>query len=227
MATSIVANEGLDSLTIATLATRLDVSVGGLYRYFPSKEALLVSVQEQAISALGIAMTEALEQANTAPSVKALTPHTQALTRILVLLMIYSEGARLDPSRHRLIEAFLTAPTWVLSEEKARELAAVLQPVLTLCEDQLEQAINIGAMAPGDVSERTHLLWAALQGLESHRRRDRIQPPALQVDTLRWAMLRTLFVGWGSSPATVDEAFSVARDHATRKARTTQEPPDS
>ncbi|MFT7579966.1 MAG: AcrR family transcriptional regulator, partial [Myxococcota bacterium] len=43
-AMGIVLDEGIEALTIARIAARLDAAVGALYRYFPGKEALIVGL---------------------------------------------------------------------------------------------------------------------------------------------------------------------------------------
>ena len=48
-----LAEEGLAGLTMPGLAKRIECAVGGLYRYFPSKEAVLFELQKEAIEALG------------------------------------------------------------------------------------------------------------------------------------------------------------------------------
>ncbi|MEZ6185906.1 MAG: helix-turn-helix domain-containing protein, partial [Planctomycetota bacterium] len=44
--------EGLKGLTIGALAQQVDAAVGAIYRYFPSKTALLVALQLRAIEEL-------------------------------------------------------------------------------------------------------------------------------------------------------------------------------
>src|SRR5437867_4150451 len=43
--------EGFEALTIAGLAARIGVSVGGLYRYYPGKDAILLALQKEALAA--------------------------------------------------------------------------------------------------------------------------------------------------------------------------------
>ena len=48
----IVTTEGIDALTMARLASELDAAIGAVYRYFPSKGALVAQIQGQAIELL-------------------------------------------------------------------------------------------------------------------------------------------------------------------------------
>src|SRR5687768_8022335 len=48
----LVSEEGLEALTIQRIASAIGASVGGLYRYYEGKDALLWALQERAIAAL-------------------------------------------------------------------------------------------------------------------------------------------------------------------------------
>ena len=48
--------EGFDALTMQRLADECDAAVGAVYRYFPSKGALVAEVQREAIDRLATAM---------------------------------------------------------------------------------------------------------------------------------------------------------------------------
>ncbi len=58
-ASAIVAEKGLDGLTMQEVAERVDCAVGTIYTYFASKSALLAALQVNAIRVLG----ESYEQA--------------------------------------------------------------------------------------------------------------------------------------------------------------------
>src|SRR6478735_9584117 len=49
----IVTAEGFDALTMQRLADETDAAIGAVYRYFPSKGALVAEVQREAIERLG------------------------------------------------------------------------------------------------------------------------------------------------------------------------------
>ena len=58
----LVAEEGLDALTIQRIAGAIGASVGGLYRYYDGKDALLTALQQRAIAA--VADDQATDVAN-------------------------------------------------------------------------------------------------------------------------------------------------------------------
>src|SRR6185369_1123314 len=49
-ATELMRADGPAGLTIGALARRLDLSVGGLYRYYPSKGAIMVGLERRSIA---------------------------------------------------------------------------------------------------------------------------------------------------------------------------------
>jgi AcrR family transcriptional regulator len=55
----IIAADGLDSVTIARLARAMDLTVGALYRYFPSKTAILTAVTVRTLQAFTLKLEEA------------------------------------------------------------------------------------------------------------------------------------------------------------------------
>ncbi|MDP6943411.1 MAG: helix-turn-helix domain-containing protein [Myxococcota bacterium] len=206
-AMEILVEGGLEALTIPRLAERMDASVGGLYRYFPSKEAIFVALQERAIDAFAQAQREAVSAAEARAC--GLGDGTRALLRVLAAFHAFLEQAERAPAHHALVDAFLSAPAPTLSDAQARAIDTYLTPVLGVCAEHLAQAAVEGALGPGDALVRTHVLWAALHGLDHFRKRDHIQPAALRVAALERTLFRATFIGWGGAPDAVDEALAL------------------
>ena len=201
----ILAEGGIEALTIPRLAKRMDASVGGLYRYFPSKEAILVALQKRAIDVFGALQADALRQveALSSESPEGIVHLARAIASLDILLHLVHQA----PIEHALIDAFLSAPTPSLSDDAARLIDAHLAPLLEVCRETFEAASAWGVLDDSDAKVKTHLMWAALHGLSHFRKRDRIQPPALQVDALQAPLIRTLLMGWGARPEDVDAAM--------------------
>jgi AcrR family transcriptional regulator len=207
-AMEILAEGGVEALTIPRLAQRMDASVGGLYRYFPSKEAIFVALQERAIDAFATLQEDAIARADRRAA--EATPAIQSLARVIAAFHALLDLATEAPTQHALVDAFLSAPSPTLSDAQARDIEAYLTPVLTRCAAQLETASASGALSVADGMVRTHLLWAALHGLSHFRKRDRIQPDTLRVSALAPALLEGLLVGWGASHTEVQSALVLA-----------------
>lgn len=208
-AMAIVLEEGLDGLTIVHLAERLGAAVGALYRYFDSKEALLVGLQKQAIELFHGRQRQDLEEATELTRLTAVSSKVAALFFALVASTAYLEDARRAPRRHRLLDTMLSTPGQILTDDEAREVAETLAPVLGECGRRLSAAVLAEALSGGDPAERTHVLWAVMHGLDHFRKRDRIQPQNLRVRPLLRLAFRSLFIGWGGTEADVDAALDL------------------
>lgn len=89
----VVAEDGLASLTTIRVAERAGVSVGSLYQYFPSKEALVVAVIERH-------NWEILQLVQPVLAQIATLPMKQGVRRIVAAAI---EAHRLDPKLHRVL----------------------------------------------------------------------------------------------------------------------------
>ncbi len=205
-AMALIVSDSLEALTLSALARRLGTSPSALYRYYDNKEALLVALQLQAIAAYEAELRRAL--ADAAPLLAARTPDVAVLQRILIVFGHYLEHAVQRPAHHRLIDAFVSAPYAVLSDEHARAVDAQLSGVLELCCGVLMDAASQGVLSPGDPLQRTYVLWTALHGLDHFRKCDRIQPSRLQVAAVAQALFRSVLLGFGAPAPFLDQALA-------------------
>ena len=195
-ALELVASAGLDALTIGALARHLAVSPSGLYRYFESKGDLVVALQIRAISVYEARVREALGTLHPAPE------HTpeEAIQCLRRVWRTWIDAAAEIPAEHRLIDAFLSAPNPVLTDQQALAVNDRLETVLGLLDRVHDMAVAAGALTQGSARERTYLIWAALHGLGHFRKRDRIQPEALRTTRLFDQMFFVLLRGFGLDP---------------------------
>ena len=194
---AIIGERGLEALTMSALGQAVGASAAGLYRYFPSKEAILVALQEQAIEGYAVDLTRALDDL---PTRDGATVRERALERVAVAFGQYARHAQEQPARHRVIDAFLSSPRPVLSEDAARRVDASITPLIARCAATLDEAQAVGAIEPGDNVQRTVALWGALHGLDHFRKRDRIQPDALRTGPLASLLIDSVLRGFGADP---------------------------
>ena len=193
-AQAIVAAEGPDGLTMHKLAERVDAAVGALYRYFRSKDELIVALQARAIVALAEDLDRALDEADIA--------HATAEGALAALRRIpawWRRHAEQDPDGHRFIDAYFSDERRLLSDEDASAIDKLIEPMLVRVGKLFHVAAEGGALSPGDPAVRTHVLWAALHGMDHFKKRDGRNPPALQSGALLDEIVKTLLVGWGAS----------------------------
>ncbi|MCA9514041.1 MAG: TetR/AcrR family transcriptional regulator [Myxococcales bacterium] len=209
---SIVVQDGFEALTIANLARKVGVAVGAMYRYFDGKDALVAALQQEAITDLGNHLAERTEAH--AVALAKQPPKVQALARVVMSFVAYLDDARSASRRHRLVDAFLSSPSYTLSEGAAREVEAVLEPIFESVEARFDDAVAAGALTPGDAAVRTFVGWAAIHGLDHFRKRDRIVDERRRVSALVPAAFGALLLGWGADPGDVQSALAAVDELA-------------
>lgn len=213
-ATTIVAEQGQEALTMSAVARRLGSSVSGLYRYVDGQEELLVQLQQQAIEGYRNGLLAALAEAPICHPTQQPPSGVIELVSLLAFCDYYRIHASQHPARHSLLARFVASRGSLLSDRAARAVDGTLQNVLQLGVERLRAARLAGALAAGDDPQRLHLVWAALHGLDQLRKRDRIQPALLRSDVLFRSMLRTLLQGFGAKPQAVERAYAIYRNSA-------------
>lgn len=230
--------DGIDQLTVARLAKRMDSAVGALYRYFPSKAALITAMQQRAITLLHADLVRLFDRADQRwtgserngarnetrndarnDGEKADKPDpAMLLAGALFVAPAYLIAATNTPRRHRMIDAWVSNPTALLDDEQATSVNATLALILGLATGRMRTAVAAGVLAEGDNDARAHTLWALVHGLDHFRKRDRLLPASLQVPTLLRDGLGTLALGWGAHDdvvaAALDAIGQVTDDHA-------------
>ena len=60
-AQTILLNEGLEAVTVHRIARELDLTVGALYRYFPSKQAMLTALGEDIVRGFTSSLSQIID----------------------------------------------------------------------------------------------------------------------------------------------------------------------
>ncbi|MCO4760711.1 MAG: TetR/AcrR family transcriptional regulator [Myxococcales bacterium] len=208
-ALALVLEDGLDALTIAKLAGRMEMAVGAMYRYFPGKSALVAALQAREVLSLAADLRLASETAvSAAPE---LSPGDRAIVRAFAATRGYLRQSVEAPHRHRLIDASLSATEQLLDPDAARSVADVLGRLLEVVSTPLIEAARLGALTEGDALARTHILWAAVHGFDHLRKQDRNQPRRLRAAALVEIATIDLMRGWGATPTTIENVVGALR----------------
>ena len=184
LAMEIVVRDGVDGLTIVKLATAANAAVGALYRYFPSKDALLGGLQIRAVQRL-TAFTRA-----------RVDPDADAVANVVAAFRSWSAFRTAEPQLFALIDSSMSTLEPVLADDAAREVDLALQPLLAHLAGLLEAAVASGELVPGDNLRRTAMLWAAVHGAEHFRKRDRLAPASIHADAIVTALISDLLRAW-------------------------------
>ena len=175
---------GYSGLTMATLAERMGASVGGLYRYFPSKADLIVALQHEALNRFMVHMTGALQHIS-AP-----------WDRVTTVARSWASFRAAAPVEFKLLNDAVAEGERQLDDDKVKAVDAQVSKVLEVLATELSRAATEGVIMPGPSLTRAYMLWASLHGLEQLRKRDSRQPEELKVDALMAALLNDLKQAW-------------------------------
>jgi AcrR family transcriptional regulator len=190
--------DGFRALSMSGVARQLGCSVSGLYRYVGGLEELVVALQKRAIEQYRDGLNRAIASLDH-DEARPPQPARFALRRIVASFGYYSEHGETHPASHRLLAAFISEPSVILSSEAARSVDATLAGVIAINAESLTAAREAGALSEGDDVQRTYLLWASLHGLGQFRKRDRILPVHLQHAALQKRLLHDILLGFGAS----------------------------
>ena len=211
-ATELVAESGLDGLTMQALSERVDCAVGTIYTYFPSKSALVASLMGDAIRHL--MDTYHLAAARWDGELDDVDEPTAALTRILAFTQLFVASRDLHPREFEFLQMLITTPESLIDPN---DVASVLPQSLAFLADihqLLEAAVQVGALSPAtgdDESFRRTLRWTgAIHGalLVSNVANVSGLPnaDAFSASGLADSITRDLMLAWGAEPATLADA---------------------
>jgi AcrR family transcriptional regulator len=184
---------GLASFSLHRVADEVDLTAAALYRYFPSKDALLAEVLGGVIAAL------ARDLAATGQRHASASP----LDRVRALVTRWLATSRDDPHRFSLVRELLATPDRVLTDDGAAA-AAVDAMFLAMrpLSDALEAAVAAGLLAPGSAERRALTLLAMTEGLLLFRKQAARAPQRVpQPEPLILETLEDLLRGWSPAPS--------------------------
>jgi AcrR family transcriptional regulator len=206
--------EGFEALTIQRLAKKLNYAVGALYRYFRSKDALLVALLRRVMERIGEDMAAGLGQVDQARGLRLAaagqpinTPLTadEGLLRLIVVSNVYVGFAQRRPTEYGLISTLIGNPREFLATDAAAPIFPALVRLQLMLTAVIDDAVEAGALAKGDSRERGVILWSAMQGVLQLRKLGRFGVAGLALDRLAPIALRTLLLGWGAEAARIDK----------------------
>lgn len=193
-------DEGRDALTLGRLADRLDYTPGALYRYFPSKDALVAELQRSVIAWLAQAARDRVAVAAAELAGETPDPASRALLPIVVTGLTFEHAARTAPVELGLLSMYLSPPEFGLPDREAGEVFAAAWQTLGDLAGLFSAAAEAGALAPGDARERAVALWAALQGVVQTRKLARSAGGRIDPTRIAHGVLGALLAGWGAAP---------------------------
>jgi AcrR family transcriptional regulator len=190
-----IQEQGIEAVTIKSVAERLDCAVGTIYTYFPSKGALIAAVQIDAIERLGAAFERC--GARVEEIITGLDVEVAALARVLAFGRSVVAANRAYPEESRLQQRLVESRP----DYGEADLAAVSQAafaVLARPEQLLREAAALGVIAEGNAFDRTVTWLAAVSGVLSMARLRGPATEQIDVAILADRLNLDLLGGWGA-----------------------------
>lgn len=144
----LIARDGYGGFSMRRLAATVEMTAGALYRYFPTRQHVLMAYFSAALEALGDRLM----------AIAATEP--DPLRCLHQLALAYADFCLEDRDRFRLL--FLENDQGQMPE--LAQAPILLRPY-QLLRDKVEQAILGGAFHPQPVDQATQLLWGAVHGV--------------------------------------------------------------
>lgn len=218
---AIVAENGIEGLTMSEVAQRVDCAVGTIYTYFSSKSALIAALQLNAIRVLGVSYENAAGQWDETLDSMDLADDTASLVRMIAMGRLFVQWQVLQPREFEFLQMLSIAPGRVLEPS---DVASVLPSVLALFAEVRvlhDLAVDSGGISsdldrPGDDGYSRTVRWiAALDGAILVERAvmnvtEGLDPQAFNQTFMTESISRDFLLAWGASPDTLGRAYEVA-----------------
>ncbi|WP_124395639.1 TetR/AcrR family transcriptional regulator [Rhodococcus wratislaviensis] len=157
-AIDVITDLGIQDFTMAAVATRAEVSVGGVYGRYPDKDALLYAVKDQALSDLAneigqrLAEAEGTVEAVVDAYVTTLTRTLFGAERLYAFIFVHSADDERLRSRgfafHQQIRSALVECLKALGVDDERAIATTYEIIV---QSLLMRVISLGHLAPNSL----------------------------------------------------------------------------
>ena len=209
-ALDIVTTEGFDALTMQRLADECDSAIGAVYRYFPSKGALVAEVQREAVDRLSTSY--ALVRARTDAELPAfdLPADELALARVVLLGRWFVALGDTHPQELRLLQMLIGAAQVVVPVEEGMRVLPSVFRLLDMARACLDGAVDAGVLDERADSMTRVVIWAAaVGGVLQASRLDVYDAELIAGPTMSLSLTMDLFQAWGATRDQLDAANEV------------------
>ncbi|MBK8259226.1 MAG: TetR/AcrR family transcriptional regulator [Polyangiaceae bacterium] len=204
-AMNILATEGEGALTMGRLAKDEGLVAAALYRYFPSKDAILVALQKRAL--LDLSSRLKLERARWEERLARHEKPVRALGALIAAGRFYLGLRDAAPETWSLIALLLGDPRPLLSAPDAAANAPLATALLGELSSLLNDGVRADALSPGDSFNRAIVMWASLQGLGQLEKLRRVAPLPENA-LLSELTIKTILLGFGAESSLYSKSRS-------------------
>lgn len=205
-AIEIVTTEGFDALTMQRLADATESAIGAVYRYFPSKGALVAEVQREAVDRIATSYTIIRDRSDREFLLQGLDERELALSRVVMFGRFFVALADTLPQELRLLQALMGEMRTIIPlEEGLRVLPSVMRLML-LAQQAIEEAEDVGVFSESAGLDRVVTFAASVNGVMRLSTLDRYDTDLFDGERLARVLALDLFRAWGAD----DEGLAMA-----------------
>lgn len=183
-----IAKKGVQGLQLKDLARELGYTSPALYRYYPSKEALVVDLQKETLRMMHQALCRLLTHFES----------SSPLVKLILCTRFYIGYSTLSPASFALNNSVFSSTSVILSGEHRDSIIHAMKEILLLIQEQFNQ---LPVKDKTSTFTRTLCLWSSLHGVlltqKYHGDFDIPSPDHL---------VSTLLLGWGIPKSKLMEA---------------------
>lgn len=203
-ALNIVTTEGFEALTMQRLADECDAAIGAVYRYFPSKGALVAEIQREAVERLNTSYAVArarLDAAVAAAGPRAeLGPLDIALVRVVHLGRWFISLGDTAPQELRLLQMLMSEWQAIVPVEEGMRVLPSVMRLLDEARTCVDAATAEGVLDAREDAMTRVVIWAAgVGGVLQAGRLDVYDAELFVGDRLARILTDDLHLAWGAT----------------------------
>jgi AcrR family transcriptional regulator len=202
----ILAEHGLDGLTMQRLADRVDCAVGTVYTYFPSKSALVAAIQRVALQRLDASYAVIRVATDRLLDDDEPSERVRVLARAIGMGRFWAATPETFPWEARLMQGLMAAHDDVIDVDDAVQVLPAAIAHLEHATALLDEAASLGAITAAGSWERVVLWLAAINGVVQTARLAIYDPVLFGGVRLATQLNLDLLRGWGADPDELDRA---------------------
>lgn len=194
-ASELAFDEGLEALSIKRVADLADYTPGALYRYFASKDALVVAIMVRAIDQLTERFTTIVEP--------------DPLRRLVVQAHAYRDLAEREPHAFALVSKMSADPRVLVADDDAvAQVVAAVERLFVPILSAFVEAASRRQLEQGPAHDRALALFVSLQGSLQLRKQELRMPTIVDSARIFDTALRAMLRGFGAPSDLLDAALT-------------------
>lgn len=204
VAERLIAQRGLEALSLNAVARELDIVPGALYRYFGSKDDLVGELHRRTIEELHERFRG--DRQARQPRYEGLDAQSRSLAEVLGACDFYLSLPDELPERFRFVSLMLGDPRQLIDDEDVPQSARALMEFLADIRRLFEAAHEARALMPASALDRTLVLWSSLQGVLQLNKMRHYSTEIFDSRRLSRQLVEPLLLGWGADPTALERA---------------------